>query len=141
MATGNKFERITTLEPAYDLRDKDCGVGAVTLRMVLKGKEGAVQFVLYTGWYPKTATHIPDSMCKPQPADLGYHSPSPRYDGQDVIQEDCEYLNGKPCYYDGSGLNAYEAYDILLKKGSKGVWKFLEGYYNDIFIKSEVSDE
>ena len=69
----------------------------------------------------------------PQPADLGYHSPVPMYKDQTPTSDSCEYLDGKPCYYDGSGLNAKPVYDILLKEGSEGVWKYLEDYYKRIF--------
>jgi hypothetical protein len=48
------LERITEFAPAFDKRDpdpkKNYGIHGVDLRMVLKGEEGAVQFVLFTGW-------------------------------------------------------------------------------------------
>lgn len=88
---------------------------------------------------------------QPLPADLGYHSPVPQYEGQlpigirikynDDYSEElgtegeariCEYL-GKPCYYDGSGLNAERIYHIMLQEGEKGVWRELEEYYVELF--------
>ena len=69
----------------------------------------------------------------PMPADLGYHSYEPRYEWQDPITDSCEYLNGKPCYYDGSGLNAERIYEVLLERGSDGVWQELESFYNEVF--------
>lgn len=45
----------------------------------------------------------------------------------------CEYLDGKPCYYDGSSLNAEPVYHILLSQGSAGVWTYLEDYYKSTF--------
>jgi hypothetical protein len=48
------FEREVTFTPAYDKRDanpaKSHGIHGVELRMVLKGKLGATQFVLFTNW-------------------------------------------------------------------------------------------
>lgn len=89
-----KFEQIVELEPAFDKRhsdpSKNYGIHCVTLRMVLKGPEGAVQFVLYTGWFlPKVqeelerkGSHI---SLRPMPCDLGYHSPKPMYEGHEPM--------------------------------------------------------
>lgn len=143
------MEKIVTFSPAFDKRDpnpsKNYGIHGVDLRMVLKGDKGAVQFVLYTNWH---LPHVQEELnqkvigqdkiyisaiLNPQPADLGYHSPAPRYEGQSICSQSCEYLDGKPCYYDGSGLNAEKIYEVLLKEGSDGVWKELENYYKELF--------
>jgi len=153
------MERIIKFYPAFDKRDpnlsKNYGIHGVELRMVLKGDKGAVQFVLYTHWMLPHVTQEFDNRIlqeakdgklndvslrcqyRPSPADLGYHSPIPMYEGQDICGESCEYLDGKPCYYDGSGLNAERIYQVLLKEGSNGVWRELEGYYKDIFGSEE----
>ncbi len=48
------MQREITMTPAYDKRDpdpsKNYGVHGVNIVYVLKGKLGAVQFVLYTNW-------------------------------------------------------------------------------------------
>lgn len=160
------MEKITTISPAWDKRDpnpeKNFGIHCCDLRMVLKGELGAVQFVLMTGWFTKEVRErsLGISNMYPLPADLGYHSPKPMYEGHtrigemkyEFLREDkveglpgvketkvpeedlpiCEYL-GCPCYYDGSGLNATKVFDILTEKGSDGVWEYLEKYYIDIF--------
>ena len=144
------FERIITIEPAFDKRSpnprKNYGIGSATLRFVLKGDNGATQFVAFTGW------HLPDVtedwkakeweiMGKLTGADVGYHSPKPIYDGQEVSTEGCEYLNGKPCYYDGSGLRAEEVgVPTLLNKGSEGVWEMLEEEYHRYFGSDTPTD-
>ena len=69
------------------------------------------------------------------PADVGYHSPKPIYEGQEIMSDCCECLGGKPCYYGGSGLYAEKIYKVLVEKGSDEVWKKLEEYYIDIFGK------
>jgi hypothetical protein len=150
------MERITKITPAWDRRDpdpeKNYGIHGCDLRMVLVGELGAVQFVLMTGWFTNAVRAEKGTgvgNLYPLPADLGYHSPVPMYDGQtrigelvfdkgDILKEptkipekdlpNCEYL-GKPCYYDGSGLAAEETFDILTSEGSDGVWKHLEKYY------------
>ena len=138
------MEKIVEFTPAFDKRHTDpnrnYGIHGVDLRMVLKGMLGAVQFVLYTNWQlPHVQEEIrknipPDKyfLHEPFPADLGYHSPKPIYEGQ-AETSDCLYLNSKSCYYDGSSLNAKPVYNILLSEGSDGVWTKLEEYYIRIF--------
>lgn len=149
------MEKLIKFYPAFDKRNpdphKNYGIHGVDLRMILKGDKGVVQFVLYTNWMLPHVTKEMDRrtlkearegtlsdiflwyIYHPQPADLGYHSPIPTYDGQSVCSESCEYFDVKPCYYDGSGLNAEKIYEVLLKEGSDGVWRKLEEFYKDIF--------
>jgi len=132
--------------PAYDKRNvdpnKNYGIHGVDMRWYVKGKKGAVQFVIYTNWYlPEVAKELEIkqnrmstlyyNFFKPMPADLGYHSPVPHYKDQSC-KEDCEVI-GKPCYYDGSTLNAEPVFDILLQEGSEAVWKYLDEYYYEVF--------
>jgi hypothetical protein len=141
------MERITKFYPAFDKRNpephKNYGIHGVDLRMILKGELGVVQFVLYTNWQ---LPHVTEEFLNkpmdrlsikcfylPLPADIGYHSPSPMYDGQSICSDSCEYLDGRPCYYDGSGLRAEDVYTVLLESGSDGVWKYLEEDYIDRF--------
>lgn len=49
------------------------------------------------------------------------------------MSESCEYTNGKPCYYDGSGLAAEDCFKELTAKGDQGVWNYLEQQYIDTF--------
>ena len=143
------MERIVEFTPAFDKRNSDpnknYGIHGVDLRMILKGNKGAVQFILYTNWYlphvqkelnwKATKEGILSIECflNPMPADLGYHSLTPHYEGQSIASESCQYLDGKPCYYGGSGLNAERIYNVLLEEGSDGVWRELEDYYNHLF--------
>lgn len=146
-----QFERIVEFEPAYDRRDEGYGIHGVDLRMVLKGEKGAVQFGLSTGWllpetvgseagqwdihhrYDEALYQRGSGKHYPMPFDLGYHSRVPRYHEQSAITEGCAYLDGEPCYYDGSSLNAWHPFEALLRGGSEGVWTYLEGYYAEVF--------
>jgi hypothetical protein len=98
---------------------------------------------------------------KPMPADLGYHSPKPRYAGQrpmahrytsfSINKETgkfippvygdpvvCKYLPGDAvCYYDGSSLNARRIYGVLIAEGEEAVWQELEDYYKQTFEEDE----
>ena len=137
----DKFERIVEINPAFDRRHvdpkKNYGVHGCSLKMILKGKKGAMQFVLYTGWHLK---HVAEEfkakgINDPLSANVWYHSPHPMYEGQSLIQDGCPYLDGKPCYYDGSGLYAEEAFKVLVEGGSEKLWSFLEDEYNERFGK------
>lgn len=144
-AVGDK-ERIVQFLPAYDKRNidpnKNYGIHGVTLRMILKGNEGAVQFLLFTNWQ---LPHVQEEMDgripshdfpylhhKPLPADLGYHSSRPMYEGQTKMNGKCDVLGGE-CYYDGSGVAAERIFHVLCAEGDAGVWRELGKYYNEIF--------
>lgn len=102
-------------------------------------------------------------LTEPLPADFGVHSRVPLYEGQLPMGAErmdfentetlhgetgdieipmrvttgtftpCEYLDGAPCYYDGSTLQAERIYDVLLREGSEGVWAELRAYYEEKF--------
>ena len=111
------------------------------MKFVLTGKLGAIQFLLYTGWYlPHVVKEFDSKPCeikswgkychsKPQPADIGYHSYLPQYEDDTISQESCDYLGGKPCYYDGSSLQAEAVFDIFVSGGDKALWEELERQY------------
>lgn len=145
------FEKEIKFHPAYDKRDenpsKNYGIHGVEMRWLLKGTDGTVQFVVFTNWHlphvmeeqdQRITNKIPDKVdlkvtYHPMPADVGYHSLKPMYEGQQPMPQKCEYLNNQPCYYDGSGLHAQKVFEILVEKGSDAVWKYLEKYYNETF--------
>src|SRR5690606_10744290 len=141
------MEKIIKFRPAFDKRNanpnKNYGIHGVEIAFVLKGELGAVQFVIFTNWHLPHVTEEflakpldkMDIRClfMPSAADVGYHSPKPMYEGQEPVGE-CECLDGKICYYDGSGLQAQDIFNnILLTEGSDGVWKELERRYKNIF--------
>lgn len=141
--------REVRFRPAYDKRNpnpsKNYGIHGVDLRMHVKGKRGAVQFVLYTNWQlPHVEAEFDKRpqrerfLDRPMPADLGYHSPIPVYEGhEDYGRDDCELI-GCRCYYDGSGLNAERIYEVLRREGDEGVWRELEAYYDEALPSLET---
>jgi hypothetical protein len=110
------------------------------------GEKGAVQFKMSTGWLPFYQAEdkighreIPNKDCKglyPMPSDLGFHSYKPIYKGQTSMGK-CDVLHGKECYYDGSSLNANDAYYSLVNGGEESLWRFLELYYKTVFEDAE----
>jgi hypothetical protein len=136
----NTFEREIRFEPAYDKRDTGHGIHGAQMRWLLKGPLGIIQFLVFTQWhlpavmeemerkfeaglYPYNSA----SLWKPLPADLGYHSPRPMYDGQSDMP--CDLMPEGKCWYDGSGLNAAPVFALLVSEGSDAVWLRLEEEY------------
>lgn len=145
------MERHIIFEVGYDHTafPEDCGGGGhgrhgMNLRFVLVGPKGAVQWLAYmTSWVPGNVRHgtvdglgdvslvplnstIGDGMA----ADLGYHSPVPRYGSQSAMK--CEWLPEGECYYDGSGLNAEPLLEAFLNHGPHAVWAALAHYYTEV---------
>lgn len=118
------------------------GIHGLTIRFISKDADGAVQFALCTGWLPQKVARSKFGSRYVRaygkgigalPADLGYHSKKPRYDGQEPIAAACEFCDGQPCYYDGSGLNAHDAMYALVNGGEAALWTFLDAYYDRVF--------
>ena len=148
------LEHVVCFEQGYDCIKFECingskkcipGTGGshgrhgLGIRFVVKGDEGAVQFVLNTGLTPQRAEPSSigirncDWACYMLPVDLGYHSKTPRYDGQEPMADACEWCGGQSCYYDGSGLNASDAMYALVNGGGDALWEFLDAYYESVF--------
>lgn len=139
----SELTRILKILPAWDRTDpnpnKNYGVHSAELRMYVVGSRGAIQFVLYTGWHlphvQEKFDEIFPEASKPLPADLGYHSIAPHYDGHEKYP--CDILSCGECYYDGSGLAAQGVFDILVEKGLDAVWERLEQEYIRIFTDKQ----
>lgn len=140
------MERITHFSPAFDKRHadpaKNYGVGGVKVRMILKGDEGAVHFVFSTGmmlpstykwWNEKNLGNFDGDFLPYMGYDVGYHSHSPTYEGQEISQANCEWIGG-PCYSDGSALRSDDYMKVLLNQGSDRVWEMLEEEYKEQFL-------
>jgi len=134
-----KFERRIEFSQAYDKRHpnpkKNYGIHGLEMRFYLIGKEGAMQFVIFTNWMlPHVEMKHHENWCpnKPMAADVGYHSRKEMYKDQTVMTGDCPIIGG-PCYYDGSGLMAEDVFKIFVAHGSEGMWKDLERRYKTTF--------
>lgn len=111
-----------------------------SLQFIMEGARGVVVFTLWTQWSPDMIDPVIEmplptvNIMPPLPADVGYHTTVPMYDGQKG-REDCEFLPGRTCYYDGSTLAAGSMFTTLLTEGSPGVWRRLAEYYDEVFAK------
>lgn len=146
MNKTTEFKKEVHVRPAFDKRDddpkKDYGIHGAELAFYLIGEKGVIQFVIYTNWM---LPHVQEEMDtkpllngspymfhKPLPADIGYHSPKPIYEGQEPIHDNYHLIGGE-CYYDGSGLMAEDVFRIMIEGGSDAMWADMERRYNDIF--------
>lgn len=136
------FERRIEILPAYDKRNadpkKNYGIHNAELKFFLIGPKGAIQFVVSTGWYlPHVHTELlangHGSTLKAWATDIGYHSPAPRYEGQEPITDACPILNGQRCYYDGSSLNAEPIFKRMVAEGHEAVWEEMMDWYKQTF--------
>jgi len=148
------LERKVLFESGFDCRKFECindspkcipgeggshGLSGLKIRWLVRGPEGAVQFLLMTGLTPvplDDSSHSGLNETMMMPADLGYHAYKPQYPDQDSMGK-CEYLDGAECYYDGSGLNAEGAFKTLINAGGEALWEFLGQYYMAVFHDKE----
>jgi hypothetical protein len=136
------MEKIITVSGAFDKRHpdpkKNFGIHCMQIRFVLKGPKGAAQFLVFTGM---NLPHVEDELFKkahsrgynpfkPIGVDIGYHAPTPQYEGQTSMK--CDVLDGE-CYYDGTSLGAEEFMSTFLAGGSDAVWEMLQKRYDDQF--------
>lgn len=132
------------------------GTEAMTLLFLLYGPKGVVQFLVNTGWHSREATDriVEESRTNPEALtvlrvllsplalDLGYHSPIPMYEDHEAVSDDCEFLNRKPCYYDGSGYSAMLMLQEMIDKGDvEAMWKRMEEYYRNVLDRDPKSEE
>ena len=55
------------------------------------------------------------------------------YADQLLMAEDCEYVEGGRCYYDGSSLQAEKVFQVLVEQGDEACWRVLEDRYRSTF--------
>jgi hypothetical protein len=142
-----QWRHVVEIEPAFDKRDpdpnKNYGIGAAQVRFVLIGPDGAVQLLVGTNWYLPAQRADSEGWkplngrahwnCYPRAWDLGYHSRVPRYEGQSQQSDACPYLNGDPCFYDGSSLNGEPVLERMIAEGHSALWEDLLKFYFRIF--------
>lgn len=142
-----ELKRVIEWEPAFDKRDpdpgKNHGVHGMEIRFLLKGPDLVVQFLISTNWqlehvwrewevkedFNPRRDKYKHLLCRPMGADLGRHSTTPLYESERMVSKKCEYLDDRPCYYDGSGLNAEELLKKLIAEGEEPVWKRMTEAY------------
>jgi hypothetical protein len=133
------FKREITVAPAYDLRDKGCGIHGCEMQFVLSKDGRGVTFEVYTNWMlphvqeETNARAFRPSMYLPMGAGVSYHDQRAHYEGQHC-RDDCT-VTGGVCYSDGSYTMGDDLMRLLIEKGSDGVWAKLEELYDDWLVK------
>lgn len=144
------YERRVEVTPGYDLRSAGYGIASCRIWFYVIGPKGAVQWQIGTDWYPPSARehllgmgwpseHDLRHAMQPQAWDIGYHSPTPRYDDQTPMPGKCHLL-GSECFYDGSSLNAESWTEGFIAGGTDWLWPKLEEYYRFTFEGGEHPD-
>jgi hypothetical protein len=136
------YEKIITFYPAWDRRNsdpgKDYGIHGVGLRIVLVGKRGAIELIVFTNWM---LPHVQQDLnknffdhlsCGPYPVDVLIHSKKPT-DLNEAPRSKCVYLGKDKCYANSKHQYTKEVWDTLLYKGSEGVWEHLLKIYKEEF--------
>jgi hypothetical protein len=146
------MERRIEIRPAYDRRHPDpkksYGIHNAELCFYLIGPEGAIQFIVSTGWHlphvmeEMKAKHAHNAdtyalLSKGWGTDIGYHARVPQYENQTPISGNCQILGGT-CYYDGSTLNAEPIFNRMVAEGHEAVWEEMEEYYLYRFSEQAV---
>lgn len=145
------FDRILSFQPAFDHRKDGTGRGAhcVEMRFILRGPHGASQFLLLTNMNPPETNRrmvemseerpLPRILREPWGADVGVHSPKPLYEGQTVMPDECPFVEGGTCYYDGSSLRCEPlmggvswSYEFTTR-GPDAIWALLREEYRQTF--------
>lgn len=139
--TDGVMSRSITMQPGYDHRSFGCDHGqhGMTVRFLMQGPLGAVQFVFYLlDMVPgnfEFGNSKPNGVRSIMSVDLGYHSPVPIYENQ--RQMDCDFILGGRCYYDGSGLDAGPVLEAFAEHGPHAVWAELARMYQGVFVDQE----
>ncbi len=144
-----RFQKTIAFWPAFDKRHpeakKDYGIAGVRIFFALRGPKGAVTFSLFTGWmlphvineWMMEEPKLDRFHYTPMPAGLDFHKPAILADGDDVTAKECEWLGGSPCYCGGAILPSEEVFELLVSQGEEAVWRYLRGYYEEIFNQDD----
>jgi len=130
------MERAVVFQPGYRTDRKTYGLHGMDITWLLRGPLGVAQFVVFTHWTPGEVGHIDwlsRKISSPMAADLGYHALCAQYDGQTPMG-DCDYLDDRPCFYDGSSLQAQELFARFVIEGDAVIWRELGERHDDLLI-------
>lgn len=143
------LERRIDITPAIDKRHTGNGIGGARMYFALIGLEGAVVFTVRTGWYLKETTEWKEICIEKSGGDfsswmgeahsIGYCSAAPlEEEHKKDAYENCEWIGGT-CYGQLEYSLAKEPWDLLVRKGMKAMWEWLENYYRTIFKPNDLT--
>jgi hypothetical protein len=126
--------------------NKNYGIGAVHIMFGLIGDKGAITADFFTDWYlkndqPGVDRHNANGRGLPVINRLGSvdaHAYTPLYEDQFRSRDECCWLNGAPCYMDGSALQGGELLEMFIEHGLDALWVKMEEYYENWLNKDET---
>lgn len=128
-----KLKREVKFNPAFCSLVSGRGRGSVKMWFVVRGKKGAVTFLIMTGMtFEEDRDHLPET-CKifPLAGDIALHSYK-QLDDSDIYNKNCKWRDGKRCYTKLHSLIwAQEVLERFLKEGEESLWKTLEEVYRE----------
>lgn len=131
------MKREIKFTPAFDRTDpdpsKNFGIHCMEMDFILTGSDGAIVFIVLTGWNLPHVREKTSLEIKPRGALISYHSRRPIY-GESIASDVCSYLGDSPCYSDATYL-VDDVFDLFVAEGEETVWKNLEQRYVDLFGK------
>lgn len=123
-------ERAVIFQPGYRTDRASYGRHGMEVKWLLRGPKGVTQFLVMTGWEPGLGRDEHEVRA-PMGADLGYHALHRQYEGA-PDGDACEYLGGRVCFYDGSGLAADKLLARFLIEGEDVIWRTLAERHDDL---------
>lgn len=147
---SEKFEKIMQVRLPFDRRapapQQNFGIGGFQIKFILKGPRGAIQFMIgISAYLPHVLNDTPGlrrDLGEITGWDVGYHSYTPKHEGQQPTGP-CEFLeDSKVCYYDGSALHAddwvKEIFSVRGEHPDKLMWQKLENEYYEVFEQGDA---
>lgn len=137
------LERAVQFVPGRDGPSVEDGhyyaVTDLQIRWLLRGPRGVAQFVLGTDWLPTTAAaayartgRIPATLWAATPQDLGSHTETPQGPWDRLLMPACPYLDSRPCFYEGSTVDAEAVYAAFTTEGEPAIWRALMAKYQTL---------
>lgn len=127
------FQTTVVFEPGYNDRGGNHGVHGMDFRFLLRGPKGVAGFMMSSGWVPGEKGVNPSvSTLFPMATDISYHAHSPQREGHERATESCPYLDGQPCFSDGSFMAAEPVLEAFIVRGEAAVWEALRQWHDDL---------
>lgn len=141
-----------TFERTIDIKPGEAGPNGFhgcEMIFILRGPQGLATFACFTDWLPRQAQDDArnglgirrlSSGVQPVPLEFAYHSPKPTDTVRGTKRTDCPYLEGE-CYSSYSPQTAEYLRDVLLQRGSEGVWSELEQRYRSAAKVTQLANK
>lgn len=127
----------TEVQLAHDRTRRESSTGPVVLDMVVRGPSGLIVFTVHAGWtlapFPTGARLLTASSGGPLARSITVHREIEAGMGHTemMLCDRCEYLDGRPCYYDAGYVASEQAAQLLIEHGPTPMWGYLYDWYRE----------